>query len=164
MIFWGHLLPNYWIGIWISLFSYYLLIYSMVQSPSWEANWFAASQEIPRISRNPKVHHYHTHKRPPLVLCMFPLETPPRDLSGGVVYLWVLSPEESSRLWVFLNISFYREGFLAPRPTPKLEDHPSLAVHDCLFNLLAAALLIGGRSRIRNLRTHHAVMTGTHYY
>ena len=41
----------------------YLLTYSMVQSPSWEANWFEASQEIPRISRNPKV-HYHTHKRP----------------------------------------------------------------------------------------------------
>ena len=35
----------------------------MVQSPSWEANWFAASQEIPRISRNPKF-HYRTHKRP----------------------------------------------------------------------------------------------------
>ena len=31
-----------------------------------EANWFAASQEIPRISRNPKV-HYRTHKRPPPV-------------------------------------------------------------------------------------------------
>ena len=29
----------------------------MVQSPSWEANWFAATQEIPRISRNPKVHY-----------------------------------------------------------------------------------------------------------
>ena len=38
----------------------------MVQSPSWETNWFAASQEIPRISRNPKV-HYRTHKRPPTV-------------------------------------------------------------------------------------------------
>jgi len=38
----------------------------MVQSPSWEANWFAACQEIPRISRNPKV-HYRTHKRPPPV-------------------------------------------------------------------------------------------------
>ena len=38
----------------------------MVQSPSWEANWFAASQEIPRISRNPKV-HYCTHKHPPPV-------------------------------------------------------------------------------------------------
>ena len=37
-----------------------------MQSPSSEANWFAASQEIPRISRNPKV-HYRTHKRPPPV-------------------------------------------------------------------------------------------------
>ena len=44
----------------------YLLTYSTVLSPSWEANWFAASQEIPRISRNPKV-HYRTHKRPPTV-------------------------------------------------------------------------------------------------
>jgi len=43
-----------------------LLTYSMVQSPSWEAKWFAASQEIPRISRNPKV-HYLTYKRPPPV-------------------------------------------------------------------------------------------------
>ena len=38
----------------------------MVQSPSWEANWFAASEEIPRILSNPKV-HYRTHKRPPPV-------------------------------------------------------------------------------------------------
>ena len=44
----------------------YLLTYSMVQGPSWEANWFAASQEIPRILWNPKV-HYRTHKRPPPV-------------------------------------------------------------------------------------------------
>jgi hypothetical protein len=44
----------------------YLLTHSMVQSPSWAANRFAASQEIPRISRNPKV-HYRTHKSPPPV-------------------------------------------------------------------------------------------------
>ena len=44
----------------------YLLTYSMVQSPSWEAKWFAASQEILRISRNPKA-YYRTYKRPPLV-------------------------------------------------------------------------------------------------
>jgi len=42
----------------------YLLNYSMVQSPSWAANSFAASQEIPLISRNPKV-HYRTQKCPP---------------------------------------------------------------------------------------------------
>jgi len=41
----------------------------MVQGPSWEANWFAASQEIPRTSRNPKV-HYRTHKRPPRVFIL----------------------------------------------------------------------------------------------
>jgi len=40
-----------------------ILTYSMVQSSSWEANWFAASQGIPRISQV----HYRTHKRPPPV-------------------------------------------------------------------------------------------------
>jgi len=44
----------------------YLLTYSTVQSPSWAADWLAASQEIPRISRNPNV-HYRTHKRRPPV-------------------------------------------------------------------------------------------------
>ena len=43
-----------------------VLTYSMVQSPSWEASWFAASQEFHRTSRNPKV-HYRTHKHPPPV-------------------------------------------------------------------------------------------------
>jgi len=33
------------------------LTYSMEQSPSWEANRFAASKEIPRILWNPKVHY-----------------------------------------------------------------------------------------------------------
>jgi len=44
----------------------YLLKYSMEQSPSWEANRFSASQEIPRILWNPKV-HYRSHKCPPPV-------------------------------------------------------------------------------------------------
>ena len=58
-------------------------------------------------------------------------------------------------------MGFHGEALLAPRPTPKLEDHPSSAVRDCLFNLFAATLHIGGRSSIRNLRTRHAVVTGT---
>jgi len=53
----------------------------------------------------------------------------------------------------FLTKVFNGDALLAPSPTCKLEDHPSSAVRDCLFNLFAATLLIGGRSPIRNLMT-----------
>jgi len=58
---------------------------------------------------------------------------------------------------------FYGENLSTPRPNPKLEDHPLPAVGDCSFNIFAATLHIAGRSSIRNLRTRHAVVTGTHY-
>jgi hypothetical protein len=59
-------------------------------------------------------------------------------------------------------MDFHGEAFLTPRPAPKLEDDPLSAVRDCLFNLFAATLHIGGPSSIRNLRTHHPVVTGPH--
>ena len=43
-----------------------LLTHFMEQSPSWEANWFVASQEFPLILWNPKV-HYRIYKCPPPV-------------------------------------------------------------------------------------------------
>jgi len=42
----------------------------------------------------------------------------------------------------FVTHFFYDEGLLASRPTPKLEDHTLLAVHDYLFNIFAAVLHI----------------------
>ena len=59
-------------------------------------------------------------------------------------------------------IHVYGEELLAPHPTPKLEDHLLLTDCDCLFNIFAATLLIGGHFSIHNLRTRHAVVTGTH--
>jgi hypothetical protein len=135
----------YWLSVPINdlifLLTYlftYLLSYFMEQSPSWDANRFAASQEIPRI--------YATR----MFITAF---TSPRQLFLSWAFL----------LWTFRNkIHFHGDDLLAPRPTPKLEDHPLSAVRDCLFNIFAAPLHIGGRSAIRNLRTRHAVMTGTH--
>ena len=48
------------------------------------------------------------------------------------------------QLWMFRNMAiFYGEELLAPRPTPKLDDHPLSAVHDRLLIMFAATLHIG---------------------
>jgi len=57
-------------------------------------------------------------------------------------------------------IRLFCEELLAHRPAPKLEENPVSAVRDCLFNIFAVTLHIGGRSCIHNLRTRHTVVTG----
>jgi hypothetical protein len=50
----------------------YLLIYSTEQSPSWEANRFVASQEIPPVLLNPKVHYRIHNCSPPVSIVSQP--------------------------------------------------------------------------------------------
>ena len=57
---------------------------------------------------------------------------------------------------------FYGEELSAPRPTPKLEDHPLSTVRDCLFNIFVATLHIGDRCSIHNLLMRYAVVIGSH--
>jgi hypothetical protein len=74
-----------------------------------------------------------------------------------------ISPGPKLSAWTFRNrTGFYDEELLGLGPSPKLEDHTVSAVRDCLFNIFATTLHIGYTSSIRNPRTRHAVVTGTH--
>jgi hypothetical protein len=70
-----------------------LLPYCMEQSPSREANRFAASQEIPSVLWNPKV-NYRIHKYPPPVPVLSqlnPVHTPTLHFlkNHPPIYAWV---------------------------------------------------------------------------
>ena len=53
-------------------------------------------------------------------------------------------------------------GFVSTSPNPQTGGPPLVAVRDCLFNIFAVTLHIGGRSSLHNLRTRHTLVTGTH--
>jgi len=53
------------------------------------------------------------------------------------------------------TVIIYDVQLLAPRPTSKLKDHPVSAFRDCVLNIFAATLHVGGRSSTANLRTRH---------
>ena len=49
-------------------------------------------------------------------------------------------------VWFITWLSYSGEELLAPRPTPKLKDHPLSAVSDCLLSIFAATLHIWTRT------------------
>jgi hypothetical protein len=101
----------------------YLLIYSMQHSPSWEANWFAASQKIPWILWNPKV-HYHIHKFPPSVSILSqpnPVHTPHATSWRSILIL-------SFHLRLGLPSGLFPSGFPTSPPPIRAQCHTHLII------------------------------------
>ena len=94
------------------------LTYCMVRSPFWEANSFAASQEIPRISRNPKV-HYRTHKRPPPVSIHRQLDPVHTTTSYFLkIYHNIIIPSTPGSPKWSLTLRFSHQNTTYPSPLP----------------------------------------------
>ena len=79
----------------------------MEQSPSWEANRFSASQGIPQVIWNPKVHS-RIHKYPPLVLILSQLDQVHTPTSYSLkIHLNIIlpsTPGSPRRRWVSLSL------------------------------------------------------------
>jgi hypothetical protein len=74
----------------------------MKQNPSWKANSFSATQEIPLILRNPKV-HYRIHKSlPPLLILNKTDPVHARTPHSSEIYFNIIFPSTpGSSKWSF---------------------------------------------------------------
>jgi len=105
----------------------YLLTYSTEQSPSWEANRFSASQEIPRILRNSKV-HYRIHKCPPHVSILSqldPVHTPTFHFLKIRLNIILPSTPGSPKWSVSLRFPQQNSVYASPLPNTRYMPRPS---------------------------------------
>ena len=82
----------------------------MEYSPSWEAEEFSASQEIPHILWNPKV-HYRIHKFPPpfpILSQLHPVHIPTSHFLK-IHHNIILRSKHGSPKW-FLSLSFSHQN------------------------------------------------------
>jgi hypothetical protein len=95
-----------------------LLTYSMEQSPSSEAKMSWATQEIPRILWNPKVHNRIHKSSPPVPILsqIDPVHAPPTNLSQVYFNIILLSTPGSSKWSPSLRFPHYSPVCASPLP------------------------------------------------
>ena len=90
----------------------------MQQSPSWEANRFAASQEMPRVLWNPKVHH-RIHKCPPSVHILSHIDTIHFPTSHFLkLNINIILPSKPASFELRLSLRFPHHNLLHNSPPP----------------------------------------------
>jgi len=95
----------------------YLLTYSTQHSPSWEANWFIAIQEIPRNLWNPKI-HCRIHKGPPAFPILSqnsPVHAPTSHLLKIHLTIIIIYRPGKSTWSLFLSF-FHQTLYIPPLP------------------------------------------------
>jgi len=106
-------------GIWYQRF----ISASREQSPSWEANRFSASQEIPRILWNPKV-HYRIHKWPPPVPILSQID-PVYTRTSQEIHLNISLPSKPGSSKCFLSLRFLHQNLVYTSPLPICSTWPT---------------------------------------
>ena len=108
-------------------------LYLMEQSPSWEANWLSASQEILRILWNPKV-HYRIHKCPPTVPIqsqLDPVHNPTSDVLKIHINIMNPSMPDSSKWSLTLRFPHQNLVYASPLPHTRYIPRPSHSLRFC---------------------------------
>ena len=112
--------------------------HSMEQNPSWEANRFSASQEIPLILWNPKV-HYRNHTCPPHVPVLNqldPVHAPTSHLLN--IHLNIILPSMPVSSKWSISLRFPHQNPVYASPLSHMCYKP---IHFILFDLIARIIL-----------------------
>jgi len=117
----------------------YLLTYSMEQSPSWEVKWFSASQEIPHILWNTKV-HYRIHKWPPPVPILSQLDSAHTSISHFLKNHHIILPSKPGSPKWSLSPRFPHQNPVnaSPLPSPIRATYPA---HLILLDFITRTIL-----------------------